>query len=226
MIWDGLRLLVFVAVLYGLAVVFVLQESYVQNQFEYERAAQHALLGDAAAYAAEARAQRLFARLVVNTGTMRDSFRDLVPAAAAPAPATAAHGGGGALAAGKAATPQPAVAPAAPGWLVQRMRVVWTILFVTMVRLSYALLWWPLLVLTLVPALVDAIAARKVKATTFALTSPQFQGFVMRALPLSLAGYFLWIVLPFAEPALTVPVGIALTVAMVWVGVSQFAKRG
>lgn len=250
-VWDGLKLLALTAIVYGLLAVFVLKEDYLAAQFQIERVQQHQLLGDKVADAAEARASNLFTRLVVANGTLHDSLQDMTPAVAPPAPTPSVAGSGGSLqplpapqASGDDATsaepiqPVPSATTASsaiastssttrqPTWLSDRMRVLWTIAFFTLVRISYALVWWPFLVLSMLPALVDAIATRKVSATTFALTSPQLQGFVMRALPLMLVGYFLWIVLPFHEHPMTVPIGIAFTTAMIWLGVVEFAKRG
>ena len=262
MLWDGLKVLCAIALVYAVAVMFFLQESTLSSQFERERIAQHGLLGDQVAGYAETRASNTFTVLAVNSGVMQQTFNSAslsipsLPSASKPDPTptvsstaldpttsatSAAQDASSSSASGTSGIASP-VAPSSSdvastglpsgldasvnNWAEQRVRVCWSVLFFTLVRLSYALIWWPFAVLSMGPALVDAIAARKVQATTFALTSPQLQGAVMRILPLSFAAYFLLIFLPFYEPPLTVPIGIFVTSAMVWLGIVEFAKRG
>jgi hypothetical protein len=206
---DGLRILGILMVVYVLVVLFALQEASLTRNFERERAAQHALLGTPASLYVETQAHNLFTALAVNSGAMKQSFQG----AQLPAPAAKPSAADGA-------------SRKISGWLEQRMRVIWTVVFYTMVRGFYALLWWPVAVLIIGPVMVDAIASRKIQATTFALTSPLMEGFVMRVLPLLLAGYFLMLFMPFYEPPWTVPLLLVLTGYLVWLGVIEFAKRG
>jgi hypothetical protein len=259
--WDGMRLLGVLCLVYALVCMFVLSEGSISDVFQRESQAQHALLGAPAATYAETRASNLFTRLIVNSGTMEQSFSTTAATPASPvAPATpssqaadasppaasdaspstsptssasppSSSSSSGAISATTSTIP-PAPDPAAAAekqinaWLNQRMRVIWTVVFFTILRASYALLWWPFAVLAVVPVLVDAIASRKVRANSFALTSPQLQGLAMRILPLLLVAYFLLAFLPFYESPMTVPIGIVLSAPLFWLSVVEFAKRG
>ena len=206
--WFILMLLVFIhVVLYTL----VIPESWLQSALVKERAASYRFLGpDNAAYA-ESRATDLFTRSVVDTGVQAQSFRTFVPT-------TQQLANDGAMA--------EANQPGVFSWVEGRLRAFWTMVYAVTHRLSTALLWWPFILITLFPFLIDAFVSRKIKKSSFALTSPHLQGLATRAIPLLFIGYFLLLFAPIAMPPSLVPLIMVGTSGLIWVVVAHFVKRG
>jgi hypothetical protein len=70
------------------------------------------------------------------------------------------------------------------------------------------------------------MAARKIKMTSFEITSPHMQGIASRAIPISIVGYLLALMVPLYISPLWVPMLLILTSALSWVVVAHFVKRG
>lgn len=205
--WFFYVLLFFLAVI-GIA-LFV-KEQWLVSNIQEERDANYAFLGDEKARFAEERAKILFDRWVIQTGAMKTSFDTFIPSQAQTVKST------GIETLGQQVFP----------WAEQRLRAWWTLVYHAIVRASTAMLWWPLLIITAIPFLVDAFVVRAAKATSFGLTSPHFQGIAMRAIPIVVIVYFLLLFAPFVVHPALVPAGIFSVAGMVWVAISQFVKRG
>ena len=210
MLANGWKALVILFVIHFFAYALVVKETWLLQTLQQERVAQHQFLGEEYASYSDVRAQNLFTRVFVNSGVMKNSFATMLPTEQQRANARGMENVGH------------NVFP----WVEQRIRTWWTMVFQVFVRLSYAMMWWPFLVLALVPFVVDAWITRRVKSTTFALTSPHIQGIAIRALPVLVIGYFLLMFAPFYIPPSSAPVLIFVTCALLWFGVTHFVKRG
>lgn len=193
----------------GLICAAFIAESTVSKTIDAERKANYAFLGAAAADS-EARAERWYRVLFVDTRITQFSF-DL---------AASKRGDSG--------TQNRSVdtmANKGVSWWRERMRVLWSIAFQFLVRLSNILVWLPLAVLVFVPFVVDALVSRRIKATNFAITSPHLQIFGVRAMTWLLLGFALLQLMPFMLHPVWTPAAIAVFSGSLWVGISQFAKR-
>lgn len=205
--WYFYLLLFFCAVI-GLA-LFIKEQWLLQN-IESERNSNYAFLGEEKARFAEERAKSFFDRWIIQTGTMQTSFETFIPNQQQTRQSQ------GLETLGNQVFP----------WAEQRLRAWWTLVYHAMIRASTALVWWPLLVLTLIPFLVDAFVVRAAKASSFGLTSPHIQGIAMRVIPLVGIGFVLMMFVPIVVHPIFVPLGIFVVAAMCWLTISQFVKRG
>lgn len=206
--WFLLMLLVFVHLL---LYTVIIPEGWLQRVLTSERVATYEFLGKGNAQYAEARAADLFTWAFVDTGIQAQSFRTFVPT-----PEQRANDGAMAEAS----------SPGLFSWVEGRLRAFWTMVYGVTQRVSSGLLWWPFILITLVPFLVDAFVTRKIKKTSFALTSPHMQGLATRAIPLIIIGYFLLLFVPLSVSPIVVPALMVATSALSWVVVAHFVKRG
>lgn len=207
---QGWKLFFIVLLLHVVAYAILVQESWLQSTLTREQDAHYAFLGEEHARYAEVRATNVYNRWFVNSGVMAHSFQALIPTAEQRANSRGIENLGS------------QIFP----WVEKRIRAWWTLVYQVLLRFSNAMLWWPFFILCAAPFIVDALVTRRVKATTFGLTSPHLQGIAARAIPIILLGYFLVMFAPiFIHPA-WVPGIILVTSAALWLGVSQFVKRG
>lgn len=207
---QGWKLFFIVLLLHVIAYAVLVQESWLQSTLQREQNAHYVFLGEEHANYAEVRATNTFNRWFVNSGIMSHSFQTLVPTAEQRANSRGIENLGS------------QVFP----WVEKRIRAWWTLVYQVILRFSNAMLWWPFAILAGIPFLVDAMVSRRIKSTTFGLTSPHLQGIASRAIPIILLAYFLLMFAPvFVHPG-WIPAIIFVTSAAMWVGVSQFVKRG
>lgn len=206
----GWKVVLVVIFLHLLLYTVLVQESWLEKTMDAERHSNYAYLGDERASMAETRAANAFNAAFVNTGVMANSFRIFIPDDAQRANSKGLeHMGSGMFA-----------------WMETRIRATWTLVYQVFLRFSTAILWWPFLLLAVVPFLVDALMQRKVKATTFGLTSPSVQGLAARSIPLIVLSYALLMFSPVVIHPGWIPALIFVTSALMWLSVSQFVKRG
>lgn len=206
--WFIFLLLVFIHLL---LYTLIIPEAWLQRVLTAERNSTHQFLGSQNARYAEDRATDMFTRAFVDTGLQEQSFRTFVPT-------DQQRANDGVM----ADVTSPGIFP----WVEGRIRAFWTMLYGVTQRVSSGLLWWPFILVTLVPFLVDAFVARKIKKTSFALTSPHMQGLATRAIPLLMIGYFLLLFVPLTVSPVVVPLFMVCTAALLWVVVAHFVKRG
>jgi len=207
---HGWKLFFIVVLAHVILYAVFVQEEWLQATLQSEQEAHYAFLGENNAHYAEVRATNTFNRWFVGTGVMDQSLRIFVPTPEERARTRGMEGLGAQLF----------------PWVESRIRALWTLVYQVFLRFSNALMWWPFLVLAATPFLIDALVVRRVKATTFGLTSPHLQGISARLVPLLLIGYLLLMFAPvFIHPA-WVPALIFVSSAAAWMGVSQFVKRG
>ena len=195
--------------LVGLAAGFIVKEQTVVSIVRSERQANYTFLGQSAAES-EARAERWYKALFVRTHITQFTF-DLTA------------GGTGSSGTDNAKVDE--IADKGVAWWNARMRVMWSIVFQFMVRLSNLVIWGPLAFLVLAPFIVDAVVVRKVKSTNFALTSPHLQLFGVRAVFWIVLGFLVLQTMPFMVHPIFAPIAIAALSFSTWVGICHFAKR-
>lgn len=193
--------------------LFVIPESWVRGLLAREAQTTSQLVGASNTSFAYDRATDYFSKFFVETGIQAESFYVFIPKESASADSTAVQ------------LERDAEATVIP-WFESRLRTTWVTVYLLMMRLSVALLWLPLVLLTFTPFLIDAMVSRKIKMTSFQITSPHMQGIASRAIPLSILGYLLALMLPLYISPLWVPFLLILTSALSWVVVAHFVKRG
>lgn len=195
-------------VLVGLMAGLLIGEERVSTTVHAERQANYAFLGKSAAIS-EARAERWYRALFVKTKLTQFTF-DIV---------------GGTRVEAKDSPKIEGAAATATDWWRGRMRVMWSIAYQFLVRISNILIWLPLSLLVFLPFVVDAIVKRRIKATNFSLASPHMQLFGTKAMLLIAIGYFLLQMLPMMLHPIVAPLAIAAFSVCTWVGIANFAKR-
>lgn len=209
----SLIILLWILLIHAVLYMFAIPESWMRTLLARESAAVEATVGPDKAQYAIARSTDYFTKFFVDTGLQAETFFIFVPNRAVdPASATAE-------------LEQKADSTIFP-WVESRLRTVWTSIFLLFNRISVALLWVPLALLTFTPFLIDAFATRKIKSTSFQITSPHMQGIASRAIPLSIVLYVVALLMPVYISPLWVPFLLVLTSALSWVMVAHFVKRG
>jgi len=118
-----------------------------------------------------------------------------------------------------------AVASSGVSWWNARMRVMWSIIFQFLVRISNLLIWIPLAGLVYLPFMTDAMVVRKIKQTNFTMASPHLQLFGVKGMFWIVIGFVLLQMIPMMLHPITAPIAIAMFSFSSWIGISQFAKR-
>lgn len=204
------RVLAIVFFFYVVGAMLLVPESWLLGNMTKERDAAYRVLGEPQAQFAEARAQTYFQHAFVDSGVMRQSFATLLPSDEQIAQAKGFER--------KVNEIFPIVK--------SRLQACWTMVYQLFLRVSISLVWWPLAILLSIPVLVDAIVIRKVKATTFGLTSPQLQMIALRLILIVMIAYVVLLFAPITIHPLWVPAMLAITCASTWMGMTQFVKRG
>lgn len=194
----------------GLLTSLLIPERYVLGMIDAERHSNYAFLGYESARNTEARAERWFDTLFVRTGVMDASYRATVPESEEDPEELKAFAG---------------ILQRGLEWVQGRMRVLWASSFQFMVRISVAMMWIPLTILVVVPFMVDSLVSRKIKSSSFAITSPHLQQIGARSIFWLTLGYLLLQLLPMKLHPMWTPLYIGLVSAGMWLGISQFAKR-
>lgn len=209
----SILIVLWMVVLHVLLYLLLIPEPWVRGLLHRESSATEQLVGMANSTFASQRATDYFSKFFVETGIQAESFHVFVPKepAAEDSPALALE--------------RDAEATVIP-WFESRLRTVWVTIYLLMMRLSVALLWLPLVLLTFTPFLVDAFVARRIKRTSFEISSPHMQGIAARAIPISIVGYLLALMVPLYISPLWVPMLLIMTSALSWVVVAHFVKRG
>jgi len=99
-------------------------------------------------------------------------------------------------------------------------------MYLVVFRASMLARWWQFTLALLAAAILDAIAVRKIRFTSFSLTSPQVQGMATRLLALLPSAMALLLVLPVTEPAWLWPSMMPVLALLAWAAFVHFAKRG
>ena len=206
---SGMQFWIFATIAVIVGFLLVVKDSWLEQGLEQERQGIYELLGPAKAEAVEIRVHNRYSRWFVETGILEKSFLIASP-------------------------------PEQQGteieeidqqlnpiftWMEGRLRAFWLVVFQIMYRLAVTLMWWPFLVLTTVPFVVDAFSRRMIKANTFDHASPTLQALGVRAVALVIIAYPFMLLAPFALPPQLMPFMIFLSAGAVWFSISHFVKR-
>lgn len=149
------KTVLWISLLWTLAMMFM-GEAWISRVVEKERAYNHAFYSADTAQAAEARANRWFESVFVETGVMPHTFTLFSREPDPNRPAGPFDDAG-----------KPLVT-----WFEGVLRTFWTILWQATMRISHVALWAPYVLFMFVPWVVDGLVARKVKQHTYDFTSP------------------------------------------------------
>ncbi len=196
----------------GLLTALLIDEKTVQALVKQERADNYAFLGQSAQIA-EDRAMQWYTAVFIKTGVTQFTFDVVEPGRHKPA--TDGQPGSKADQASSRLT----------AWWQQRMRVLWSIAFQFLVRLSNLMIWIPLLMLIMLPSVVDAFVVRKIKGTNFSLASPHMQLLGTKAMVALVVVYLLLQMAPVVLHPAWAPIAMALFAMATWIGITFFAKR-
>lgn len=186
--------------------LLLVKESALRTALAQERVDTYDLVGELSARTAEVRAHNLFTEWFVNSGATSASFNLLIPKKV----------GGSEL--DQRADPVFV-------WIEGRVRSIWLVIYQLMMRISNAALWWPFIILTTIPFVVDAMVKRRIKANTFDHTSPHVQSLAVKALVFALFGYPVLLLVPVAIPAEALPMLIFVVAGALSFAISHFVKR-
>lgn len=199
--------------LMGTISLFVIKENYVAQVMERERAANYSFLGRTAAKAVENRAEFWYQNLFVKTKLVQSTISTT---------------GGNDInietdnELGKDAKE---MGSAMLNWWDARIRVLWMGVYNFLLRISMFMLWLPLGLLAVIPVMVDSIVSRKIKSTSFAITSPHLHLLGSGSIFWFLLSYAVLLCIPVMLHPVMTPTVIFLACAALWLSVSQFAKR-
>lgn len=98
-------------------------------------------------------------------------------------------------------------------WLDMRMRVFWTIVYAALLRVSYFLIWGPLVLLFTLAAVVDGVVRRRIKQTNMQLSSAERFGYAVLGIQLMGMGAIAALVTPLPLPPL-LPLGCLLALSL------------
>lgn len=198
---------------FGFAILMLylltVKQDWITDSLAKERAATYALLGQRTAHLVEVRATNMFTATFTNSGAL--SVTERVVGAGMPA-----------------AVSDDAIGSAADTvalWIQERVQTAWLIVFQVVVRLSLAIVWWPLALICLVPFVSDAVARRAVMASNFDHNSPHLFSIAMRYMLLALVALPIMLLVPYAMPPHLMPIVIFTIALAIWLVVVNFTKR-
>jgi hypothetical protein len=206
----GWRMLIVFSLVFVVVYAIVVQEAWLQATISRERQTNIAVLGEDRAIGAERNATGIYNALFVRTGMVKKSFDLFVPSDAQRAASQGLE----------------TLGEKVFLFVDTRLRAMWTMIYQVIVRLCVAATWWPFVVLALIPCMVDALVSRQIKASSFALTSPHFQGIAVRAVPVLAILLALAMISPLLLHPIWTPVVVSIVAGLAWVAISQFVKRG
>jgi Domain of unknown function (DUF4400) len=93
------------------------------------------------------------------------------------------------------------------------------------VRLSTCLLWWQYAAVVMIPFVIDAVVARRIKQTSFHHTSPHIFRVSYLVISWMPVVFLLMLFAPTVVSPRIMPVMIVVLALAIWTGIAQFAKR-
>lgn len=208
LLWTAIALVVM-----AMTSLVLIRYRYVDGMIERERTANYAFLGRATAKAVENRAEVWYQKMFVDTKLVQ---------------ATMSTTGGNDInikSDNRAVNDAKKAGSTILEWWDERIRVIWAATYQLLMRISMLLLWLPLAILAIIPVVVDSVVSRRIKATSFALTSPHMQMLGSRSIFWICFAYFVLMLVPIMLHPIMAPLVIGLVSGCMWLGISQFAKR-
>jgi hypothetical protein len=205
----GTLSLIGIFLLIGAAYVALVSDSWVKNRISAERALNYQVLGDAATMA-ERRGTAWFQRAFLHSGLVASSYQ-LVEGPGIDQEATGAAVSG--------------MFDGVADWMGERTEVLWLMLYELCVRLSTCLLWWQYAAIVMIPFVIDAMVARRVKQSSFFHTSPHVFRIARFVIGWSPAVFFFMLFAPTVLSPRVMPLMIVVLAVSIWAGIAQFAKK-
>lgn len=205
----SVRGLIVYFVLAFLGLTVLLSKDWVVGTIHRERVATQTLLGEGYAKRAYASATEVFREWFVDTGIQRQSFAMFIPDRAQV----------------EAARELPDAGEPLWRWMAGRVEAFWAIVYQILFRVSVALQWWPFMVLVLVPAMLDAFYARRIRRYSFGLISTQLQSITVHLAILVVLGYVCLMLLPVFVHPMWFPAIVLLSGVALWIAMVHFARR-
>ena len=110
-------------------------------------------------------------------------------------------------------------------WWESRMRLTWTLLYQVLLRLSYLISWLPVLILLAIPFVTDGLVRRRLRRSQFHPTSPLRFYTGSWGIFLTLVGFGLLLIAPFAIPPLMVPLMLVVLTASLGLCAAHLHER-
>ena len=110
-------------------------------------------------------------------------------------------------------------------WFEGKLDNFFNLIYQFMLRISHILSWYPLLIITIVPAFIDGVMSREVKKTNFDYTSPILSFYSAKLSGLLFIGVWVALWLPLAYPPIFVPIFCLLLCYLIRVFVANLQKR-
>lgn len=110
-------------------------------------------------------------------------------------------------------------------WAEQRLRVFWTLVYQSFLRVANVMLWFPYVLFLLVPFVVDGLVQRRIKQTNFDYTSPLRYTLSLRLIGYLGLAFFLLIFAPIPMPPVTVPIFMVCACACLGMLAANTIKR-
>ncbi len=191
-------------ILYSIVCIIFVGDALVGATMRHEAQANAQLFGAAAVDQAQARATRWYNGWFVDTGMVAASEKQ----------------------------PDVTVSPGftrlmgkLQGWLLGRMRVLWTLVYASLLRVSYITLWWPLLGLFGAAAVIDGFVRRRIKQTNLGLSSAERFGYALLGVQLLLMSMFAMLITPLPLPPLLPMICVVTIFLLVMVAIANAQKR-
>lgn len=204
------KLFAFVALLHVLIYSVFVDESYVVGAMQKEHALNAQVIGDELAIATHNRGQGWYEAAVVSNGLAANVFAMYVPDAVDWQNAGSAMDGMG----------KPIF-----DWFEQRLRVLFSLIFLACLRISAALVWAPYMALVAVPLVVDGALVRKIRQTTFDFQSPLRHGYSAALVGVVATLFLLMIFAPLPMPAFVAPAFAAVVALATRTIIANLPKR-
>ena len=207
---GGWRLFAVVALLHVLIYCIFVDERYLVSAMQTEHALNQRVLGDEIAIAVHNRGQGWYESAFVQTGVAANVFGMYVPDAADWQAAGPALDGVG----------KPIF-----DWFEQRLRVLFTLMFVACLRIAAAFVWMPYMALVAAPCLIDGVLIRKIRQTTFDFQSPLRNSLGVSVVGLVATLVLLMILAPLPMPTFVAPICLAAIALAARLFIANLLKR-
>lgn len=191
--------------------LFFAQQETVSSRISAERHGNQQFLGQAASEHAENRAANWFKTIALDDGLLAKTFRVTTPSSSTSDSQVGQRFG-------RALGPIQA-------WATERVRVMWAMFYQFLIRVSVSMLWWPYLLVGLLPFTVDAVVQRKIKSANFGLSSPHTFVVGRHLIFLSPLVYTLLLLIPVTLPTVIMPAMCLVLCLSLWAAIVNFAKR-
>jgi hypothetical protein len=203
------RIILMVVLLHVILYAVFIGEAWVRESLAKENQMNRSMLGPEIAEHANARGDQWFTQHLVETEIIANSFRLFIPTEEQKA---------------KSARIETLGAPIFT-WFEGRIRVMWTLVYQSYLRISTALVWFPYVLFIFIPWVIDGLVQRRIKQTNFDYASPLRYAMSIRLVALLLIAFFLMVFAPFPMPTLITPLFFIASSFAIGILVANTLKR-